>query len=103
MAAIAFPTWAYNLTQPALIVNSQAAFNALQPVGTWALTPFPASSTVVPFDPGFLILDERQQQLLVESRIANMLLQTMAGPNLDAVDMAGLRADVLANDSSPTS
>lgn len=99
--AVAFPTWAYNLTQPAVIVATQAQFNAL-PGSGWALTPFASSTSSIPTDPGLTDTDIRLQQILIENRVSNILLQSMAAPALDSVDLTGLRADVLAVDSGLT-
>lgn len=98
MAAFNFPTWAYNLTQPAQIVNTQAQFNALPGTG-WSLTPF-ANSSSAPTDPGLTDTDIRLQQILIENRISNQLLQF--GFNLVDDPVTQLRPDILANDSGLT-
>ncbi len=97
MPAIAFPTYAYHPTQPAQIVASQAAYDALG--SPWALTPY-TTSTIAPFDPGFLITDIRLQQLLVEQRVTNAIL-TQANPGGD--DPQRLRADEVLTDAAVTS
>mgnify|MGYP001569008680 CR=1 FL=1 len=93
-AGTAFPTWAYNLTQPAQLVQTQAALTALG--SSWSTTPF------APTPPDADVEEVRQKQILIETRIMNLLLKE--GFNIkDEVDGTGLRADVLANDSSLTS
>lgn len=98
MAGPAFPSYAYNSAgQPALIVQSQAQFAALPPPGTWSFTPF-AVNPSPPFDPGFLVLDSRMQQVLVESRIQSaMMAQAFA---IAEDPQTQLRPDFLANDSA---
>ena len=95
-----FPSFAYNLTAPALIVSSQAAFNAL---GTgWSFTPFPPPGQPFgPFDPGLTDTDIRLQQLLIEARMQNMIL--VQAFNIADDPQTVLRPDILANDSSVTS
>ena len=104
MAVIAFPTWAYNQVgvnqQPAMIVQTQAALTALG--SAWATTPFPVTPTTAPSDPGFAILDTRQQQLLVEVRMQNLLLKEGILPALSSDDLTTMRAEVLALDSGIT-
>lgn len=101
-APTGYPSWAYNATQPAVIVASLVAFNALPAPGVWSSSPFPAVPPSTPSDPGFLITDARLQQVLIELRVANQLQQQ--GFNLPAdVDMTGLRGEIAANDSSITS
>lgn len=95
----AYPSWAFNSAgQPAVIVLSLAAFNALPAPGIWSASPYPTVPPTVPSDPGFIILDTRQQQLLIESRIQTMILAQGFGIVDDPQTL--LRADVLANDSS---
>lgn len=95
-----YPSWVYNQTQGAsLIVQNVAAFNALAGVGTWTTTPYPGSSGIAPFDPGFTDTDIRLQQLLIESRLGNNLL-AMLGNYSD--DLTAWRQDILANDSALT-
>jgi hypothetical protein len=98
MVGPAFPSWAYNQSQPAQIVQSQAQFNALGP--GWSFTPFvtPGQGGT---DPGLTDTDIRLQQILVENRISNQLLQF--GFNLVDDPQLQLRPDILANDSSLTS
>lgn len=97
MAAILFPSFVYNATQPAQIVASQAAFNALPGTG-WAFTPFPVvAPPVVPSDPGFINTDTRLQQQLVEMRMLNAMFAQANGITDDPQTM--LRPDYLANDS----
>ena len=100
MAAIAFPSYAYNSAgQAAVVVLSQAAFNALPLPGTWAFTPYPAPApTGVPFDPGFPDTDTRLQQMLIEARIQTMMLAQ--GLSITEDPQTQLRADVLANDAT---
>ena len=95
-----FPSFAYNLTSPAQIVLSQAAFNAL---GTgWSFTPFaPPGQPFGPFDPGLTDTDIRLQQLVIEARMQNMMMAQAFGITDDP--QAVLRPDILANDSSVTS
>ena len=99
MAVVTYPSWAYNVTQPAQIVASAAAFAALG--AGWSFTPFPPPGSTAPFDPGLSVSDTRAQQLLIEARITNMLL----AQEFNAKDepQTVLRPDVLANDSSLTS
>ena len=96
MPGPAFPSWAYNATQPAQIVASQAALTALG--SGWQTTPFPPTPPVsVPFDLNLPTTDTRLQQILIEARVGNLLLAQ--GLNI-ADDPAGvMRAEVLANDS----
>ena len=102
--AIPFPTWAYNQVgvnqQPAQIVQTQAQLTALG--SAWATTPFPVTPTTAPSDPGFAILDTRQQQLLVEVRMQNLLLKEGILPALSSDDLTNMRAEVLALDSGIT-
>lgn len=99
-APSSYPSWAYNnLGQPAVIVTTLLAFNALPAPGTWSATPFTVP-TQPPFDPGLPVTDARAQQELIEARITNLLLSQMAGIPDDVVTV--MRADVLANDSSVT-
>ena len=99
MAVVAFPSFAYNSAgQAAQIVASQAAFAALAGPGTWAFTPYFIPPVSVPIDPGFPSTDTRLQQILIESRVTNLLLQS--GLNVGDDPQTQLRADVLANDSS---
>ncbi len=96
-APTSYPSWAYNSTQLAsLIVNNVAAFNALPGPGTWTTTPF-AGVTGIPTDPGFTDTDIRLQQILIETRVQNQLLQIGFGMSDDPVTQ--IRPDVLANDS----
>ena len=98
MAGPAFPSYAYNATQPAQVVASQAAFTALG--AGWAFTPFvtPPLSNIAPADPGFTDTDIRLQQMLVELRVLNAKFYE-ANPGGDPPDSTGLRADILATDS----
>jgi hypothetical protein len=90
----------YNATQFAsLIVPNVAAFNALSGAGTWTTTPFVGLSGV-PTDPGLVDTDTRLQQILVECRVSNQLLQF--GFNLSDDPVTALRPDILANDSGLT-
>ena len=98
MAAIAFPSWAYNATLLlSKIVQSQAEFTAL---GTgWSYSPFaPPPPSGVPFDVGFPDTDTRLQQMLIEARIQTLMLAQ--GLNITDDPQTQIRADVLANDVS---
>jgi hypothetical protein len=110
MAAITFPSYAYNSAgQPPLIVINQAAFNALAGPGTWALTPYPPPTPAgaPPIDSlasgtgTFTATDTRLQQILIENRIQSLMQQAAFVITEDAATQ--MRADVLANDSSLTS
>jgi hypothetical protein len=46
-----FPSFAYNRTQPAVIVNTLAAFEALPPPGVWRSSPFPENPPIEPVPP----------------------------------------------------
>ncbi len=101
MAGIAFPSYAYNSAgQPAVIVQTQAAFNALAGVGTWALTPFATAISTAPADVGFTDTDIRLQQMLIEQRLTNQLLAW--GLNIVDDPQTQIRPDILANDSGLT-
>lgn len=100
MATVQFPSWAYNLTAPAQIVASQAAFNALG--AGWQMTPFPAPLSNVPVDPGFTDTDTRLQQIMIELRVLNLITAQGFGNILEPVDLQGLRTDVLNADSGLT-
>ena len=101
MAGPAFPSYAYNSAgQPAVIVATQAAFNALGGVGTWAFTPFPTATSTAPVDVGFSNTDIRLQQILIEQRVTNQMLQIANTIADDPVTQ--IRADILANDSGLT-
>ena len=97
--ATSFPTYAYAAGQAPQIVQSQAALNALG--SAWFLTPFPNPPTGVPFDTGFPDTDTRLQQMLVEQRVTNQLLQI--GLNIADDPQLQIRPDVLLNDSSLSS
>ena len=100
-APTGYPSWVYNATQlTSLIVNNVAAFNALPAPGVWTTTPYLGLGGI-PADPGFTDTDIRLQQILIESRIQNQLLQFGFGMSDDPVTQ--LRPDILANDSSLTS
>ncbi len=95
MAGIAFPSWAYNATQAAQIVASQAAFTALG--AGWSFSPFAPPGQIAPIDttPVLTATDIRLQQSLIEQRITNLLLNT----GLNSPDeLTALRAEVLALD-----
>lgn len=99
-APTGYPSWVYNASQLAqLIVTSLAAFNALPGPGIWTTTPFIGVGGI-PADPGFTDTDIRLQQILIETRVQNQLLQF--GFNLTD-DPVEIRAEVLAGDSSLTS
>ena len=110
-APTGYPSWAYNSAgQPALIVQSLTAFNALGGPGTWSSTPFSSAAPVpaVAFDSYVAgtgndqILAIRLQQQLIENRISNQYLAILAAPFADD-PVTILRPDVLANDASLTS
>lgn len=101
-APTSYPSWAYNQFQPALIVQNLAQFNALPPGGTWSATPYPSNSGNVPSDPGFTDTDTRLQQILIENRVSNLYLASMAQPMV-ADNPDQLRAEVLALDSNLSS
>lgn len=98
MAGLAFPSMAYNATQPPQVVANQAALTALG--AGWVLTPFPPVSQIAPFDPGFVDTDVRLQQIMVELRLANQYLYANGqGTPLSALDEPTvLRTDIAAND-----
>ena len=99
MAGIAFPSWAFNSAgQPAQIVQSQAAFQALTGPGVWAFTPFPTAIVTAPIDttPVLTATDIRLQQMLVEQRITNQLLTF--GLNITDDAQTQIRPDIQAND-----
>lgn len=99
-APTGYPSFAYNSTQlVSLIVPNVAAFNALGGPGVWTTTPF-AGISGIPTDPGLTDTDIRLQQLLIESRISNQLLQF--GFNLVDDPVTQIRPDILANDSGLT-
>ena len=98
-APTSYPSWAYNSTQMAsLIVTTAAQFTALPSPGTWTTTPFPGVAGI-PTDPGLTDTDIRLQQILVESRLGNQLIQLVAA-NTD--DLIAWRQDIVANDSGLT-
>lgn len=100
-APTGYPSWVYNATQASsLIVANVAAFNALPSPGVWTTTPYPGTSGI-PTDPGLTDTDIRLQQILIESRVTNQLLQF--GFNLMDDPVLQLRPDILLNDSSLTS
>jgi hypothetical protein len=100
-APTGYPSWVYNSTQlVSVIVNNVGAFNALPGPGVWTTTPF-VGVQGVPTDPGLTDTDIRLQQILVEARVSNQLLQF--GFNLVDDPVTQLRPDVLQNDSSLTS
>jgi hypothetical protein len=99
MASIAFPSYAYNSAgQGAVIVASQAAFNALGGLGTWSFTPFPTALVTAPIDtsPVLTATDIRLQQILVEQRITNQMLAI--GLNVVDDPQTQIRPDIQAND-----
>lgn len=99
-APTGYPSWVYNSTQlVSIIVQNVAAFNALPAPGVWTTTPFIGVSGI-PTDPGFTDTDIRLQQILIENRISNQLLQF--GFNLVDDPVTQLRPDILQNDSSLT-
>src|SRR6266851_2825080 len=98
MASVAYPSWAYNSAgQPAQLVASVTAFNALSGPGTWAFTPFATALVTAPIDtsPGVLTAtDIRAQQSLIEQRMTNQLLAMAL--NLGDDPQTQLRPDILA-------
>ncbi len=103
MAGIAFPSWAYNSAgQPAVLVQSQAAFQALTGPGAWAFTPFPTAIVTAPIDttPVLTATDIRLQQMLIEQRITNQLLTF--GLNITDDAQTQIRPDIQANDVALT-
>jgi hypothetical protein len=99
-APTGYPSWVYNSTQlTQLIVANVAAFNALGGAGTWTTTPY-AGTSGIPTDPGLTDTDIRLQQMLIEQRITNQLLQV--GLNVMDDPALQLRPDILANDSGLT-
>lgn len=99
-APTSYPSYAYNSTQlSTLIVTTAAQFNALPGPGVWTTTPY-AGTSGIPTDPGLTDTDIRLQQILIESRISNQLLQF--GFNLSDDPVTQLRPDILANDSGLT-
>ena len=103
MAGIAFPSWCYNSAgQPAVLVQSQAAFQALTGPGVWAFTPFPTAIVTAPIDttPVLTATDIRLQQMLIEQRITNQLLTF--GLNITDDAQTQIRPDIQANDVALT-
>lgn len=101
-APTSYPSWVYNSTQfLSQVVSNVTAFNALPAPGVWTTTPFAGVGTIAPSDPGFTDTDIRLQQILVETRVQNQLLQIGFGMSDDPVNQ--IRPDVLLNDSSLTS
>lgn len=99
-APTSYPSFAYNSTQlSTVVVNNSTAWNALPGPGTWQTYPYPGISGI-PTDPGLTDTDIRLQQILIESRVSNQLLQF--GFNLTD-DPVELRAEILAGDSALTS
>lgn len=100
-APTSYPSYAYNSTQlVSVVVANVAAWTALPGPGTWQTYPY-AGISGIPTDPGLTDTDIRLQQILIENRIANQLLQVGLGVVDDPVTQ--LRPDILANDSSLTS
>lgn len=109
-APTGYPSWAYNsTTQPALIVQNLAQFNALAGPGTWSATPFTQNANVLaaPYDSlvagtGLLqVIGVRLEQILIENRIQNQLMQF--GFNIVDDPVTQIRPDILLNDSSLSS
>lgn len=99
-APTGYPSWVYNSTQlSSLIVQNVTAFNALPSPGVWTTTPY-AGVSGIPTDPGLTDTDIRLQQILIESRITNQMLQF--GFNLSDDPVLQLRPDILLNDSGLT-
>ena len=96
-----YPSFAYNSAQLAsIVVSNVGQWNALSGAGTWQTFPFPGISGI-PADPGLTDTDIRLQQILIENRITNQMLQF--GLNVMDDPVTQLRPDILANDSSLTS
>ena len=109
-APTSYPSWAYNSAgQPALIVASLTAFNALAGNGTWSATPFAPTPTpsTAPYDSlvngtGILqVIGIRLEQMLIENRVQSQLMQF--GFNIADDPVTQIRPDILLNDSSLTS
>lgn len=99
-APTGYPSWVYNATQLSqVIVPNVAAFNALPGPGVWTTTPFVGISGI-PTDPNLTDTDIRLQQILIEARVSNQLLQF--GFNLVDDPVTQLRPDILQNDSGLT-
>lgn len=99
-APTGYPSWVYNATQlTQQIVQNVAAFNALPAPGVWTTTPY-AGLSGIPTDPNLTDTDIRLQQILIESRITNQMLQI--GMNIMDDPQLQLRPDILANDSGLT-
>ena len=99
-APTSYPSYAYNSTQlSTVIVANVAAFNALPAPGIWTTTPY-AGVSGIPTDPGLTDTDIRLQQILIENRISNQLMQF--GFNIVDDPVTQLRPDILANDSGLT-
>lgn len=99
-APTGYPSWVYNSTQlTQVIVNTVAAFNALPAPGVWTTTPYVGVSGI-PTDPNLTDTDIRLQQILIESRVTNQLLQI--GMNIVDDPQLQIRPDILANDSGLT-
>lgn len=98
-APTSYPSYAYNPTQlSTVIVANVAAFNALPGPGVWTTTPY-AGVSGIPADPGLTDTDIRLQQILIENRVSNQLLQFIGNLTDDPVE---LRAEILAGDSGLT-
>ncbi len=107
-APTSYPSFVFNSAQQAsLIVTTVAQFTALPSPGIWTTTPFPPGQGGAPFDTlvngsGLLqVIGDRLQQILIENRVQNQLMQF--GFNLSDDPVQSLRPDILANDSSLTS
>lgn len=107
-APTSFPSWSYNPTQAAVVVQSLTAFNALPGPGIWSATPYtPTPLLGAPYDSlvagtGLLqVIGIRLEQILIENRVQNQMMQFGFGLGTDPV--TELRPDVLANDSSLSS
>lgn len=99
-APTSYPSYVFNGTQlTSLIVANVAAFNALSGPGVWTTTPYVGISGI-PTDPNLTDTDIRLQQILIENRISNQLLQF--GFNIVDDPVTQLRPDILANDSGLT-
>lgn len=99
-----YPSYVYNsAAQPAIIVTSAAQFAALQGPGVWSATPYPPQNPPAPVDttPVLTVTDTRLQQILVEQRTTNQMLQI--GLNIMDDPATQIRPDIIANDSSLSS
>ena len=86
-APTSYPSWIYNSTQLlALVIDTVEEFDALPGPGQWTTTPFVVPPADTPSDPGFIVTDQRLQQILIESRVANLMLSAGLLPGAGAQD-----------------